>query len=137
MNPRLQWLIEIRNRLDRFPIDLVQLAIMPMFLFSGTFYPISAYPAGLQVVVECTPLYRGDHNAVAALSADVKIPNINRPFLLLKLGKFGQITANAVFAGVGLRLKFLGLKAAHEPLAGAVGLAFQLDRGAVWHLQRP
>ncbi len=41
--------------------DLVQLAIMPMFLFSGTFYPISAYPAGLQVVVECTPLYRGVH----------------------------------------------------------------------------
>jgi lipooligosaccharide transport system permease protein len=41
--------------------DLVQLAIMPMFLFSGTFYPISAYPAALQVVVECTPLYRGVH----------------------------------------------------------------------------
>jgi lipooligosaccharide transport system permease protein len=41
--------------------DFLQLAIMPMFLFSGTFYPISAYPAALQVVVECTPLYRGVH----------------------------------------------------------------------------
>jgi lipooligosaccharide transport system permease protein len=41
--------------------DLVQLAIMPMFLFSGTFYPISAYPAALQIVVQCTPLYRGVH----------------------------------------------------------------------------
>jgi lipooligosaccharide transport system permease protein len=41
--------------------DLVQLAVMPMFLFSGTFYPISAYPAALQVVVQCTPLYRGVH----------------------------------------------------------------------------
>jgi lipooligosaccharide transport system permease protein len=41
--------------------DILQLAIMPMFLFSGTFYPISAYPAALQVLVECTPLYRGVH----------------------------------------------------------------------------
>ena len=41
--------------------DILQLAIMPMFLFSGTFYPISAYPAAFQVVVECTPLYRGVH----------------------------------------------------------------------------
>ena len=41
--------------------DILQLAIMPMFLFSGTFYPISAYPATLQVFVQCTPLYRGVH----------------------------------------------------------------------------
>jgi lipooligosaccharide transport system permease protein len=41
--------------------DYLQLAIMPMFLFSGTFYPISAYPAALQVFVEVTPLYRGVH----------------------------------------------------------------------------
>jgi lipooligosaccharide transport system permease protein len=41
--------------------DIVQLALMPMFLFSGTFYPISAYPDALQIVVECTPLYRGVH----------------------------------------------------------------------------
>jgi lipooligosaccharide transport system permease protein len=41
--------------------DILQLAIMPMFLFSGTFYPISAYPAALQAFVQCTPLYRGVH----------------------------------------------------------------------------
>jgi len=41
--------------------DILQLAIMPMFLFSGTFYPISAYPPALQVFVQCTPLYRGVH----------------------------------------------------------------------------
>jgi lipooligosaccharide transport system permease protein len=41
--------------------DILQLAFMPMFLFSGTFYPISAYPAALQVFVQCTPLYRGVH----------------------------------------------------------------------------
>ena len=33
------------------------LVIMPMFLFSGTFFPISIYPPWLQVVVQATPLY--------------------------------------------------------------------------------
>ena len=41
--------------------DIMQLAIMPMFLFSGTFYPITAYPPALQIFVQCTPLYRGVH----------------------------------------------------------------------------
>jgi lipooligosaccharide transport system permease protein len=41
--------------------DYLQLAIMPMFLFSGTFYPIDAYPPALQTFVQCTPLYRGVH----------------------------------------------------------------------------
>ena len=35
--------------------DLVTLAILPMFLFSTTFYPLSVYPRWLQVVVECLP----------------------------------------------------------------------------------
>jgi lipooligosaccharide transport system permease protein len=41
--------------------DYLQLLVMPMFLFSGTFYPISAYPAQVQLLVECTPLYRAVH----------------------------------------------------------------------------
>ena len=39
--------------------DYVQLAILPMFLFSATFYPLGTYPAGLQWVVQATPLYHG------------------------------------------------------------------------------
>jgi len=39
--------------------DFVTLALMPMFLFSGTFYPLSVYPAGLREVVLVTPLYQG------------------------------------------------------------------------------
>jgi lipooligosaccharide transport system permease protein len=39
--------------------DLVQLVVLPLFLFSTTFYPLSTYPRWLQVVVECTPLYHG------------------------------------------------------------------------------
>jgi lipooligosaccharide transport system permease protein len=39
--------------------EFVQLAIMPMFLFSATFYPLSTYPGALEWVVRCTPLYQG------------------------------------------------------------------------------
>ncbi len=39
--------------------EFVQLAIAPMFLFSATFYPLSAYPGSVQTVVRWTPLYQG------------------------------------------------------------------------------
>jgi lipooligosaccharide transport system permease protein len=39
--------------------DLVQLAILPLFLFSATFYPLSTYPRALQLIVQITPLYHG------------------------------------------------------------------------------
>jgi len=32
---------------------------LPLFLFSATFFPLTAFPAWLQWVVEATPLYRG------------------------------------------------------------------------------
>ncbi len=38
--------------------DLIQLVVLPMFLFSGTFYPIEAYPDALRVLVQLTPLYQ-------------------------------------------------------------------------------
>jgi lipooligosaccharide transport system permease protein len=39
--------------------DLVSLAVIPLFLFSATFFPITVYPPWLQIVVRCTPLYQG------------------------------------------------------------------------------
>ena len=39
--------------------DLVQVVIVPLFLFSATFYPLSFYPEPLQAVVAWTPLYQG------------------------------------------------------------------------------
>jgi lipooligosaccharide transport system permease protein len=39
--------------------DLIQLVLQPLFLFSGTFFPISTFPAPLQFVVQLTPLYHG------------------------------------------------------------------------------
>jgi lipooligosaccharide transport system permease protein len=39
--------------------DLINLVVLPLFLFSGTFFPISSYPPALQVIVAITPLYQG------------------------------------------------------------------------------
>jgi lipooligosaccharide transport system permease protein len=39
--------------------DMVSLAIIPLFLFSATFYPLTVYPGWLQAVVSVTPLYQG------------------------------------------------------------------------------
>jgi lipooligosaccharide transport system permease protein len=39
--------------------DFINLALIPMFLFAATFFPLSQYPDALQWVVRCTPLYQG------------------------------------------------------------------------------
>ena len=39
--------------------DKITLVQLPLFLFSGTFFPLSAFPTPVQWLVECTPLYRG------------------------------------------------------------------------------
>jgi lipooligosaccharide transport system permease protein len=40
-------------------LDLIQLAILPMFLFSATFYPLQVYPPLLQTLTRLSPLYHG------------------------------------------------------------------------------
>jgi lipooligosaccharide transport system permease protein len=39
--------------------DFVNLAVVPMFLLSATFFPLSEYPEGVQWLVKITPLYQG------------------------------------------------------------------------------
>jgi lipooligosaccharide transport system permease protein len=51
--------------------DLISVITMPMFLFSGTFFPITVYPDWLRVLVEFTPLYRGVHLLRSFTTGDV------------------------------------------------------------------
>lgn len=39
--------------------DKITLVQLPLFLFSATFFPVTAFDGWLRWVVECTPLYRG------------------------------------------------------------------------------
>ncbi|MEJ7754838.1 MAG: ABC transporter permease, partial [Candidatus Limnocylindrales bacterium] len=41
--------------------DLIFVVTLPLFLFSATFFPITAYPEPIRLLVEVTPLYRGVH----------------------------------------------------------------------------
>jgi lipooligosaccharide transport system permease protein len=40
-------------------LDYIQLAVAPLFLFSGTFYGLGVYPGWLRILVECLPLHHG------------------------------------------------------------------------------
>jgi lipooligosaccharide transport system permease protein len=54
--------------------DLIQLVVLPMFLFSGTFYPLDAYPEALRTLVQLTPLYQGV-DLLRSLAVGVVGPN--------------------------------------------------------------
>ncbi|WP_026423109.1 ABC transporter permease [Actinokineospora inagensis] len=70
--------------------DLVQLALIPMFLFSTTFYPVTVYPAAIQFAVKCFPLYHGIEIMRALCTGYVDLS------ILGHLGYF------AVMAGIGV-----------------------------------
>ena len=73
--------------------EYVTLAIIPMFLFSATFFPITAFDGLLRWVIEATPLYRAVVLAreltTGALSADSAISVI----YLLVMGTVGLLIA--------------------------------------------
>ena len=46
----------IRSFVD---FDYIGLALIPLFLFSGVFFPLSRYPDAVATFVEVTPLYQG------------------------------------------------------------------------------
>jgi lipooligosaccharide transport system permease protein len=68
---------------------LVQLALLPLFLFSTTFYPLSEYSPEVQVLVEITPLYQGVE-LVRALTTGAVDPEI--------LGHVAYLAAMAAIA---------------------------------------
>ncbi len=60
--------------------EFISLAILPMFLLSATFFPLSAYPVAGQVLVQLTPLYHG-----VALVRALTLGTVT-PYLLVSVG---------------------------------------------------
>jgi lipooligosaccharide transport system permease protein len=48
-----------RTQLDTSFVAIFRFVVLPMFLFSGTFFPISRLPVALQAVAYLTPLWHG------------------------------------------------------------------------------
>ena len=83
--------------------ELVTVCTTPMFLFSGTFFPISVYPDWLRILVELTPLYRGVHMLRSFTTGDIG------PAVLIDIAYLGLMGVVGV-AITSRRLRVLLLK---------------------------
>lgn len=83
--------------------DLVNLAILPMFLLSATFFPLSQYPATLQWVVRVTPLYQGVELERALVFGDL------HPGLIVNVGYL------ALVGWIGVRVAGRRLRTLLQP----------------------
>ena len=69
--------------------DFVNMAIMPMFLFSATFFPVSQYPPVLEAIVRITPLYQGVVLERALILGDVHWSLLLNALYLAVMGTLG------------------------------------------------
>ena len=68
-----------RSQSDASFTTLYRFAFVPMFLFSATFYPLSAYPGYLRPVVQFFPLYHGVALARAAAFGQGSLAGASSP----------------------------------------------------------
>jgi lipooligosaccharide transport system permease protein len=75
-------------------LDMVNLALLPLFLFSATFYPVEVYPRPLQVLTQLSPLYHGVE-LIRSLTLGVVHPGLlgHMAFLLVMAGVGAVIAA--------------------------------------------
>jgi lipooligosaccharide transport system permease protein len=69
--------------------DLLQLVLLPLFLFSATFYPITVYPEPIQVFVQLTPLYHGVDLLRSLATGTVGLGSLVHVAYLLVMGLIG------------------------------------------------
>ena len=70
--------------------DILNLAILPMFLFSATFFPLSTYPDWLEWVIRATPLYNGVELLRALTTGTVSSTQLVNVAYLAVLGIVGM-----------------------------------------------
>jgi len=74
--------------------EFVQLATMPMFLFSATFYPVETYPGVIRWLVEITPLYQGVALERALTTGTVSWTLLINALYLVAMGTIGMYVAS-------------------------------------------
>jgi lipooligosaccharide transport system permease protein len=80
-------------------MDWIQFVMLPMFLFSATFYPISVYPEWVQAIVQALPLWHGVE-LVRGLTTGALHP-----------GMLGHVAYYIVMIAIGLLLTTRRLRA--------------------------
>ncbi len=77
--------------------EYIQLAIVPMFLFSATFFPITAFHGVLRWVVEVTPLYRGVTLTRELTTGALTVDSLVSVAYLVAMGLLGLAVASRRF----------------------------------------
>jgi lipooligosaccharide transport system permease protein len=80
-------------------MNWVNFFLLPMFLFSGTFFPVSVYPEWIQVIVKALPLCQGV-DLVRSLMLGI-----------IDINVLGHIAYFVVMIAVGLTFTTVRLKA--------------------------
>ena len=69
--------------------DLVNMVTLPLFLFSGTFYPLEVYPDVFQLITKVSPLYHGVELIRALTLGVFDVSLIGHIGFLLGMGAIG------------------------------------------------
>ena len=77
--------------------EYIQLAIVPMFLFSATFFPVTAFHGVLRWVVEVTPLYRGVTLTRELTTGALTVDSLVSALYLVAMGVLGLALASRRF----------------------------------------
>jgi len=83
-------------------MDWINFFMLPMFLFSGTFYPLSVYPDWIRSIIEALPLYQA-----VALVRGCTLGNIDLSLLWHVLYFVAMIALGLLFTTKRLRALFL------------------------------
>lgn len=74
--------------------EIVQLVLVPLFLFSATFFPLSTYAAPMRIVVQCTPLYHGVALIRSLTTGDVSAALLWHVAYLTGMGVIGLLVTS-------------------------------------------
>jgi lipooligosaccharide transport system permease protein len=74
--------------------DLIQLVMLPMFLFATTFFPLSVYPQAIEWLVQALPLYHGIELIRALANGTVSSFQLVNVAYLLTMGLVGMFVAS-------------------------------------------
>jgi lipooligosaccharide transport system permease protein len=77
--------------------DLITMALLPLFLFSATFYPIEVYPAALRPVVALSPLTHGVELVRSLMLGAIRPALLGHAAVFLVLGTVGLRVASRRF----------------------------------------
>ncbi len=83
--------------------DFITLAVLPMFLFSATFFPLDRYPDGVQWLVQLTPLYHGVVLCRGLTTGALGIEMLVAVAYLLAMGSVGLLVASRRIGSLLLR----------------------------------